>query len=70
MFVKFVAIFGGCLYAPPARPLITTPIFLKMKGVEVVHMLRLLSFQFANVFEPAEARRKTPLNHSVFHLEE
>ena len=36
--MNFIAFFGGFLDAPPARPLIAMPIFLKMKGVEVVHM--------------------------------
>ena len=37
-FVNFWLFFGGFFYLPPARPFIAMPMFMQMKGVEVMHM--------------------------------
>ena len=36
--VNFLAVFGGFLHTPPARPFTNTLTFVQMNSVEVVHM--------------------------------
>ena len=39
-FVNFWLFFGVFFYLPPAHPFIAMPMFMQMKGVEMVHMSR------------------------------